>query len=125
MKNLRLKSIAFASILLLSVFIFSCNKKQDTTAKIYVRNSAGELVSGATVRLYGQGSPPPPGATVTLDKKATTNSAGEAIFDLNEVFQQGQAGVAVLNIDVTNGSDSGTGVIKVEQETVSEETVFI
>jgi len=37
----------------------------------------------------------------------------------------GQAGVAVLNIDVQKGTASGSGIIKIEPEAISEETVFV
>ncbi|OFZ67424.1 MAG: hypothetical protein A3D92_25330 [Bacteroidetes bacterium RIFCSPHIGHO2_02_FULL_44_7] len=101
-----------------------CRKKEDTIAKIYVRDADMLVVSDARVILYGQSTTNQP-SNVTLFDTTTTNSAGEAIFNLNDVYQLGQAGVAVLNIDVDKGSKSGQGIIKVEQETTSEETVYI
>jgi hypothetical protein len=102
-----------------------CRKKEDTIAKIYVRDAGNQSVSGARVVLYGQSTTNQP-SNVTLFDTTSTNSAGEAIFNLNDVYQLGQAGVAVLNIDVlsTTGA-TGQGIIKVEQETTSEETVFV
>jgi len=104
-----------------------CRKKKDTIAKIYVYDAASVAVGGATVRLYGtstlpagQGNP-----VVVLDVTTTANSNGEATFNFNDVYQLGQAGVAVLDIDASFGSMVGHGIIKVEQETVSEEAVFI
>jgi len=101
-----------------------CNKKKDTIAKIYVRDVSNSAVSGAQVILYGESTitPSPP---VTLFDTTSTNSSGEAIFNFNDVYQKGQAGVAVLNIKATKDGLSGQGIIKVEQETTSEETVFI
>jgi hypothetical protein len=55
----------------------------------------------------------------------TTNTSGEARFNFNDVYQLGQAGVAVLNIEASANGLSGEGIIKVEQETTSEETVFV
>jgi Pyruvate/2-oxoacid:ferredoxin oxidoreductase gamma subunit len=101
-----------------------CRKKEDTIAKIYVRDADMLLVSGAQVVLYGTSTINQPSNVVLYDT-TVTNSAGEAIFNLNEVYQLGQAGVAVLNIDATFDGKSGQGIIKVEQETTSEETVFI
>lgn len=101
-----------------------CRKEKDTIAKVYVYDTSNSPVSGATVRLRGEQtiSPAPP---VVLDKTSTTNSSGEATFNFNDVYKSGQAGVAVVNIDASYGGMSGTGIIKVEQETTSEEAVFI
>jgi len=104
-----------------------CRKKKDTIAKIYVYDVLGAPVGGATVRLYGTSSIPPGQGSpvVNLDVTTTANSNGEATFNFNEVYQLGQAGVAVLDIDASFGSMVGSGIIKVEQETSSEEAVFI
>lgn|SRR3989338_4198172 len=119
------KVIILGSLALTSVIAFEgCRKKEDTIAKIYVRDADMLVVSDARVILYGQSTTNQP-SNVTLFDTTTTNSAGEAIFNLNDVYQLGQAGVAVLNIDVDKGSKSGQGIIKVEQETTSEETVYI
>lgn len=116
-------AIAGAGVLLSST---GCRKKKDTIAKIYVRDVANEPVSGATVRLYGQDTNNSDGdQVVALDKTATTNASGEATFNFNDVYQLGQAGVAVLDIDAQKDGMSGSGIIKIEQEKTSEETVFI
>jgi hypothetical protein len=101
-----------------------CRKKKDTIAKIYVRDTSNALVVGAQVVLKGESTvtPSPP---VVLFDTTTTNSAGEAIFNFNDVYQLGQAGVAVLNIEAQKNGLTGQGIIKVEQETTSSETVFI
>ncbi len=120
------------SFLLLAAFFsltivasLGCNKKKDTIAKIYVRNSDNALVSGAKVVLYGESSEPGQQGKVNLSDTTISNSAGEAIFNLNDVYQKGQAGVAVLNIAAKSGTATGTGIIKVVEEVTSEETVFI
>ncbi|MEY4659245.1 MAG: hypothetical protein RJB36_1011, partial [Bacteroidota bacterium] len=41
------------------------------------------------------------------------------------LYQLGQAGVAVLDIDAKKGNKSGAGIIKIEAEKVNEETVYI
>lgn len=116
-------AITGAGVLLSSA---GCRKKKDTIAKIYVRDVANEPVSGATVRLSGEDTDPSNGnQTVALDKTATTNTSGEATFNFNDVYQLGQAGVAVLDIDAQKDGLSGSGIIKIEQEKTSEETVFI
>jgi len=101
-----------------------CRKKKDTIAKIYVRDAANELVSGATVILKGV-STTNNAANVNLYDTTETNSSGEAIFNFNDVYQLGQAGVAVLNIEAKKNGLTGQGIIKIEEEVTSEETVFI
>ena len=117
--------IVFALILLfIGTVSVSCRKKEDTIAVITVKNANNEPVSGARVIVYGQ-STTNPASSVTLYDTAMTNSAGEATFNFNEVYQLGQAGVAVLNIDAEKGGLVGQGIIKVEQEATTEEVVFI
>lgn len=122
----------FSSAIMIGVLIglgvvFSssgCRKKKDTIAKIYVRDTANAAVVGAQVVLKGESTvtPSPP---VVLFDTTTTNGSGEAIFNFNDVYQLGQAGVAVLNIEASKNGLTGQGIIKVEQETTSQETVFI
>ena len=110
--------------LLIGVTFLSCRKKEDTIAVIRVFDSNNQAVVGATVIVYGQSTTNQP-SSVNLYDTTTTNSVGEAIFNFNEVYQLGQAGVAVLNIDVNSGTLNGQGIIKVEHETTTTETVFV
>lgn len=121
MKN-GIKKGFFLTALTVLALSAGCRKKKDTIAVIYVRDVNNELVSGATVKLYGESTTNKPS---TLSMSSTTNTSGEATFNLNDVYQLGQAGVAVLNIDASKDDASGEGIIKVEQETTSDETVFI
>lgn len=119
------RTLLFAFITILGVgFSSGCRKKKDTIAIITVRDIANQLVSGAQVVLYGQSTINQP-ASVVLYDTTLTNSSGEAKFNFNDVYQLGQAGVAVLNIEAYKDGAEGQGIIKVEQETTSEETVFI
>jgi hypothetical protein len=119
------KYALFALIAILGVGVnVSCRKKKDTIAKIYVRDASSQYVEGATVILYGQ-STINQGANVVLYDTTLTNSSGVAVFNYNEVYQLGQAGVAVLNIKAYKNGAQGQGIIKIEEEVTSEETVFI
>lgn len=126
MNKLFSSAIFTVAIIGISVVFSSsgCRKKKDTIAKIYVYDVTNNAVEGAEVNLSGESTMPqsPP---VALFKTSTTNGAGEAIFNFNDVYQLGQAGVAVLNIDASKGSLVGSGIIKIEQETTSEEAVFV
>lgn len=125
MNTLIKRTLLFSALAILGVgFSSGCRKKKDTIAIIYVRDVANQLVGGAQVVLYGQSTTNQP-ANVVLYDTTETNSAGEAKFNFNDVYQLGQAGVAVLNIEATKNGAQGEGIIKVEQEVTSEETVFI
>jgi hypothetical protein len=102
----------------------SCRKKADTIAKITVRDTANVLVPNARVILYGTSTTPEIQPVVRRDT-TYTNSSGVAIFNYNEVYQLGQAGVAVLDISAQKGDLYGEGIIKVEEEVESVTTVFI
>ncbi len=92
--------------------------------EITVKNEYNEVVSGTTVKLL---TVPPYEANKTpiLEKEGTTGINGVIRFNFNDTYHLGQAGVAVLNIEVEKGSLDGRGIIKVEQETTSKKTVFI
>jgi hypothetical protein len=126
MKKLVSSSVYFALILGLGVVFSStgCRKKKETIAEITVLDAQNAAVAGARVVLKGESTVPnsPP---VVLFDTTSTNSGGVASFNFDDVYQLGQAGVAVLNIEATKDALSGTGIIKVEQETTSKETVFI
>lgn len=123
MKRSKILFIGLFSLFAVTM-LFACRTKGETIAKIHVKDGSGNPISGAQVVVYGQSTTQQPSSVVLYDT-TTTNSAGEAIFNFDEVYQLGQAGVAVLNIDAQKGSMVGQGIIKVEQETTSEETVFI
>jgi hypothetical protein len=125
MKSIFSNAIFMAGIVTMGIFMSSgCRKKKDTIAKIYVRNVANVPVAGCRVVLKGESTTNQPASVVLFDT-TTTNSAGEAIFNFNDVYQLGQAGVAVLNIEAEYDNMTGQGIIKIEEETTSEETVFL
>lgn len=116
----------FTIVCLLAGFavLMGCNKKKDTIAIISVRNASNQPVSGAIVIVYGQSSTGQQ-ALVNLYDTTTTSVSGEAIFKFNDVYQMGQAGVAVLNIKASKNGSVGTGMIKVEEEVETRETVYL
>jgi hypothetical protein len=111
---------AFAIVLIATTF-FSCYKKPDTVAIVHVEDTSGEVVNNARVILYGSGTL---GEVVVRDT-VYTNSRGEAKFNFNDIYQSGQAGAAVLDIEVSKNGAIGFGLIKVEQEDTSEEKVIL
>ncbi len=123
MKMNRFIALSVVTLLCMATFI-GCRKKEDTIAKITVLDASNQAVAGARVLIYGQSTTNQP-ADVVLYDTTLTNAAGVATFNFNDVYQLGQAGVAVLNIDVQKDALTGQGIIKVEQEVTSEETVFV
>jgi hypothetical protein len=125
MKAMMSKYTLFMILAVAGGAVFSgCRKKKDTIAKIYVKDWSNQFVEGATVILYGKSTINTP-ANVVLYDTTLTNSSGVAVFNYNDVYQLGQAGVAVLDIKAFKDGAQGQGIIKVEQETTSEETVYI
>jgi hypothetical protein len=112
----------------------SCKKIKDTTALVKVVNESGLPISGATVRLYGegtidQGTSQSPRGDIQLDNTKTTDSRGEALFDYTEYYKAGQAGFAVLNVDIEkvfpDSISTLEGIIKVEEEIKNEKTFIL
>ncbi len=106
------------------MLLTSCRKKGDTIANIYIKDETNTNVSGAMVILYGTNTSNTPQQVAVFDT-AYTNSTGLASFNYNDIYQLGQAGVAVLDIKAQLYNKVGQGIIKIEAETINEETVFI
>jgi len=124
MKNKAIFSLLSLAAFGLLIGLSACRKKGDTIAQITVKDNGNLLVSGARVILFGQSTTDPIQPVVRRDT-AFTNESGVATFNYNDVYQLGQAGVAVLNITAEKGDLFGQGIVKVEQEEVSSATVFI
>jgi hypothetical protein len=118
------KIVLLFSLVLLALTFTSCRKKGDTIANIYVKDETNTNVSGAMVILYGTNTGNTPQQVAVFDT-LYTNSTGLASFNYNDIYQLGQAGVAVLDIKAQKLNRIGQGIIKIEAETVNEETVFI
>jgi len=119
-----MKITLFSLIILAITSLSSCRKQADTIANIYVKDEASLVVDSAMVILFGENTTGMPHQVVVFDT-AFTNSQGMATFDYNYLYKAGQSGVAVLSIKVQKGSKNGIGIIKIEEEKVNEETVFI
>jgi hypothetical protein len=118
--------LATASLFLAAFFVISsCNRKDDTIAKVFVYDENNDPVSNAEVVLYPEPSESSVGKETIPPDTAITNSSGEAIFNFNDLYQLGQAGVAVLNVHAYKDTLEGYGVIQVVEEETSESEVRI
>jgi len=118
MKTTLRNTFLFTALLVLVFSVSSCYKKKDTIAKVTVLDANSSPVGGAEVRLYYG----PVVDSARIDELGTTDAAGLATFNFNELYKSGQAGFAVLDIYV---GGVVVGIIKIEEETTSEETVTI
>ena len=117
-------TLILAALSIVLIGLNACVKKEDTIAKIEVRDENNALVEQAMVVLHGTSTCNCPSQVVVYDT-AYTNAAGVATFNYNEIYQLGQAGVAVLDIEAYKGNRQGQGIIKIEAEKTNEETVII
>ena len=124
MKTTLRNTFLFTALIVLVFSFTSCYKKKPTIANVTVLtstppgpNSPGpEPVAGAEVRLfYGVSAD-----SARIDELGTTGADGVATFNFNELYKSGQAGFAVLDIYVQGVL---VGIIKIEEEKTSEETV--
>ena len=112
------KYVTLLTILFIS---HSCYKPKSTIATITVLNDSNNSpVSGATVRLFYDD---PTGVnTSIINEQNTTSDEGVVNFDFSEYYKDGQAGFAVLDIEVNNVF---VGVIQVEERATTEKTIYL
>ena len=109
-----------------AVSLSSCHEVEETIANVVVLNDLGSPVQGATVRLYAFGSVDEDFVgEPRFDTTAVSNAAGQVSFNFSEFYVEGQAGFAVLDIEASKAALYGTGLIKIEEETTNEATVYI
>jgi hypothetical protein len=109
-------------VLAFGVLLSSCFKVEPTVAAITVINEQGTFVPGAEVRLFNLGRP---GNEPKFDTIQFTNGSGIASFDFSECYEAGQSGFAVLNVSVTKGTLTGSGIINIEEQVTTSETYVI
>lgn len=121
-----MKHLFFLSLVSLVAIasVSGCRKKKDTLAYIYVKNNLNLSVDNAMVVLYGTNTAGTPQQVAVFDT-SYTNVEGLATFNFNDIYQLGQAGVAVLDIKAQKLNQVGIGIIKIEAEKLNEETVVI
>ena len=126
MKKTVFKSLlAFALLAIVLAPMMGCRKKGDTIVRVTVKDISNAPVPNVMVRLYGQSTMDQPPNVIVRNDTAYTNSSGVAIFNYNDVYQLGQAGVAVLNIQAKKDGMTGTGIVKIVEEETTEETVYL
>lgn len=126
MKSLSTVKAAFAVLVCIAIVSVSCRKKGDTIAIITVQDIDQNPVENAMVILKGAPSSAEfANQEIIIDDTVFSDAFGKARFNYNETYQLGQAGVAVLDIVAIKDTLVGSGIIKIEEETTSEETVIV
>ena len=119
---MRKLSVLLLSVIAVTYAFTSCYKKKDTIARITVVDAAGAPKGGVEVRVYYEDLPNGDPREY-LDQTSTTDASGMATFNYNDLYKSGQAGFAILDIDADGNTK--VGIVRIEEETTSEETVEI
>ncbi len=104
MKNFinKTTTISFIALLIIGLTASSCRKKETCEGKVTVIDTAGTMVSGATVKLYA------PNGQVTYD--GITDGSGLVTFEIKLP--------AIFNISATKATYpgmAGTGILRVDE----------
>jgi len=127
MKNL-IKSISLLALIIFPLlYLNSCSKETSTTVKIIVRDSNNSLVIGANVNLYVDESSVIENSKIDqkINQTKITDYKGEVIFNVSDMYKNGSAGVAILDILIESGSNETQSVIKIEPEIENTQTVYV
>ena len=127
MKNL-IKSISLLTLIIFPLLsLNSCSKETSTTVKIIVRDSNNQLVIGANVNLYVDESSVIENSKIDqkINQTKITDYKGEVIFNVSDMYKNGSAGVAILDILIESGSNETQSVIKIEPEIENTQTVYV
>ena len=119
--NISINWAKYVTLLAILFISHSCYKPKSTIATITVLNDSNNTpVSGATVRLFYDDTT---GVnTSIINEQNTTSEEGVVNFDFSEYYKDGQAGFAVLDIEVNNVF---VGVIQVEERATTEKTIYL
>jgi len=113
--------LIFSSLFLCFALLFSCYKQEKTLAIITVLdNNTNDPIADANVRLFYD---PSNGSNIPLiDVQKKTGDNGSASFDFSDRYQDGQAGFAVLDVEIDSVF---MGVINIVEMSTTEKNIFI
>ena len=122
--NLRIsfyRLFIYLSLFISSNLFWSCYKQEKTIAIITVLdNNTNSPLENVNVRLFYDNFN---GTNVPIiDEEKTTSSNGSATFDFSDNYQDGQAGFAVLDIEI---NEVYMGVINIVEMSTTEKVIFI
>jgi len=94
----------------------SCYKTKPTELEVSVQDVFGNVVNNASVKVYGEPTNSDNGNPIQANYVQETNTNGIALFTLNEIYQPGQNGVAILKVEVNKNEKIGITTIDIVQE---------
>ena len=99
------------------IFLFvSCYKVEPTTLEVTVKDNAGNAIPNAIV--YVEGEPTvSPSPSIEAIYESETNANGVVQFELGNIYQPGQSGVAILKVIAEKNDKIGSGTIELIEET--------
>ncbi|XOV67125.1 MAG: hypothetical protein ACFHU9_16010 [Fluviicola sp.] len=112
--------LVFASLFIGTTFT-SCYKQKATVAVVKVVDTNNQPIDNARVIIYGTGTQ----GDIVVNDTLFTKADGEAVFNLDYIYKPGQAGVAVLDVEVRKNGVETQGIIKVEQEQTTKEIIIL
>ncbi len=123
MKDIRITAPFGLLTAILALGVVGCNKEKDTIAEITVQDQQEENVSGALVHVFGEPSDTAfQNKEIRIDREKKTGTNGKAKFNFTELFKKGQAGFAVLDVEITVDTFKIDGFIKVKEEQKNTKT---
>lgn len=114
----------FGVLFILTISLSSCYKQKDTLLSVVVKDANGTIVDGALVEVTAE-----PTASqnnlLAIDLKETTDDLGVATFNFYKYYKSGQTGVAILKVEAKKYGKYGSGIVTIEQETVTDKVIVI
>lgn len=120
-----MQSILLTFSLSLIFVLQGCYKKQDTILKVYVRNSNGQIVAGANVKIYAEPTDTSKQNESIINFNDNTDEKGIVSFNLNELYESGQTGVAILKAKAGYLNLSGENIVPITEEKTNETFIEI
>jgi hypothetical protein len=120
-----MQSILLTFSLSLIFVLQGCYKKQDTILKVYVRNSNGQIVAGANVKIYAEPTDTSKQNESIINFNDNTDEKGIVSFNLNELYESGQTGVAILKAKAGYFNLSGENIVPITEEKTNETFIEI
>lgn len=114
-----------ALVAVVSIGASACNKEKPTTVVITVKDADGALVPDAFVKLFANPTVPQKPDLTRLLQEGRTKSNGTVEFDYTGLYEQGQAGFAVLDIYTEKDTMFAEGIIKILEEETNAQTLIL
>ncbi len=124
-----MKKIIFSTIIVgIVLFLTNCHKIEPTKTVITALNESKIPMQNVKILIHAESSQSTP-ANVKIADSAYTNSKGQVEFDFSNIYKDGQAGVAVLDIKgtikIANIDYEGFSYVQLESGLTNPATVII